>query len=128
MLGAELQAVHKELWEAKEWLVAAQKKSTPPSPCPKTLTRHELTSSLNSPRGESEVGDQGDKAGNEADVGKALTPPQSMGKRSSKVSKADQIEHLLAGGQWEGLRAVRKGGEIQIEVCLSQSSIRNGWY
>ena len=32
------------------------------------------------------------------------------------MSEADQVEHVLAGGQWEGLGAVRKGGEIRIEV------------
>ena len=128
MLGADLQVVRKELQEVKEWLVATQKKSIPSSPRPKTPTRQEPTSPLNSPRGESEVGDQGDKARNEADVGKALTPPWSAGKRSSKVSEADQIEHQLAGGQWEGLGAVHKGGEIQIEVHPSQYSIENGRY
>ena len=128
MLGAELQAACNELWEVKEWLVAAQKKSAPPSPHPKTLMRQELTSPLNSPRGELDVSDQGDKVGNEADVGKASMPPQSAGKQSSKVSKTDQIKHPLAGGQWEGLRTVCKGGEILIEVHLSWSSIGNGWY
>ena len=69
MLGTELQAVHKDLQEVKEWL-AAQKKSVPPSPRLKTPMRQELMSSSNSPRGELEVGDQGDKARNKADVGK----------------------------------------------------------
>ena len=128
MPGAELQAAHKELQEVKEWLVAAQKKSIPPSPCPKAPTRQELTSSPNLPRGESEVGNQGDKARNEANAGKASMLPQSMGKQGSKVSEADQIEHLLAGGQWEGLGAVCKGGEIHIEVHLRRYSIRNGRY
>ena len=70
----------------------------------------------NSQRGESEVGNQGDKVRNKADAGKASTPPQSAGKQSSKVSKVDQTEHPLAGGQWERLGAVCKGGEIRIEV------------
>ena len=116
MPGTELQAAHKELWEAKEWLAATQKKSIPPSPRPKTLMRPELTSSPNSPRGELEVSDQGDKARNEADVGKVSMPPQSTGKQGSKVSEADQIEHQLVGGQWEGLRVVCKGREIHIKV------------
>ena len=128
MPGANLQAARKELQEAKEWLVAAQKKSVPSLPCPKMPTRQEPTSPLDSPRGELEVGDQGNKARNEANVGKASTPPQSVGKQSSKVSEADQIEYRLAGGQWEGLGAVCKGGEIRIKVCLSQYSIENGWY
>ena len=127
MPGTKLQVAHKELQEAKEWL-ATQKKSIPPSPHPKTPTRQELTSSLNSPRGESEVSVQGDKARNEADAGKVFTLPQSMGKQGSKVSEAAQIEHLLAGGQWEGLGAVRKGREICIEVCPRRYSTRNGRY
>ena len=117
MPGTKLQAACKELREVKEWL-ATQKKSIPPSPRPKTPMRQELTSSPNFPRGESEVGDQGDKTRNEADAGKALMPLRSMGKRGSKVSKADQIEHLLAGEKWEGLGVVHKGGEIHIEVRL----------
>ena len=32
------------------------------------------------------------------------------------MSEADQVEHVLAGGQWEGLGVVRKGTEIHIEV------------
>ena len=128
MPGAELQVACKELWEVKEWLVAAQKKSVPPSPCPKTPTRQEPTGSPNLPRGELEVGDQGDKARNKANAGKASMPPQSMGKWGSKVSEADQIEHLLAGGQWEGLRAVCKGVEIHVKVCPRRYSTRNGWY
>ena len=126
MPGAELQAARKELREAKEWLAAAQKKSIPPLPHSKTLMRQEPTSSLNLPRGESEVGDQGNKARDEANVGKVSTLPQSTGKRGSKVSEVDQIEHLLAGGQWEGLRAVRKGREIHIEVRPRWYSIGNG--
>ena len=128
MPGTKLQGVHKELWEVKEWLVAAQKKSIPPSPCPKMLTRPELTSSPNLPRGELEVGDQGDKVRNEANVGKVSTPPRSMGNQGSKVSEANQIEHQLAGGQWEGLRAGHKGREIHIEVRPRWYSIRNRQY
>ena len=75
MPGTKLQVACKELWEAKEWLVATQKKSIPPSPHPKMLTRPELMSPLNSPRGESEVGDQGDKVRNKADAGKASMLP-----------------------------------------------------
>ena len=128
MPGAKLQAVRKELREVKEWLVATQKKSTPLSPHPKMLTRQEPTSPPNLPRGELEVGDQGDKARNEANAGTASTLPRSMGKWGSKVSEADQIEHLLAGGQWEVLRVVRKGREIRIEVRLRQYSIGNRQY
>ena len=127
MPGTELQAVRKELWEVKEWLTAVQKKkSTPSLPHTKTPTAQEPTDVPNSPRGEVEVSGEGDKTREEADMGKASSPPQSTRKRVSKVSKADQVEHVLAGGQWEGLGAVRKGGEIRIEVCPRQSRIGNG--
>ena len=63
-----------------------------------------------------EVGDEDDKAREEAEMGKAASLPRSVKKRVSKVSEADQVEHILAGGQWEGLGAVRKGGEICIQV------------
>ena len=112
MLGAELQVVCKDLWEMKEWLVAIQKKSAPPLPCPKMPTRQDLMNPPNLQRGESEVGDQGDKVRDEADACNTSTLPWSKGKRGSKVSEVDQVEHPLAGGQWEGLGAVRKGGEI----------------
>ena len=128
MPGDDLQAVRKELQEAKEWLVVVQKKSVLPSPCPKTLMRPEPTSPLNAPRGQSEVGDQGDKVRNEADAGKASTPPRSMGKWGSKVSEANQVEHQLAGGQWEGLGVVHKGGEICIKVHSGLCGIGNGRY
>ena len=127
MPGTELQAARKELWEVREWLTATQKKkSTPLSPRAKTPTAQEPTSPPNSPRGESEIGDGGDKAREEADAGKASSPPQSMRKRVSKVSEADQVEHVLAGGQWEGLGVVRKGGEIHIEVHPRLNRIKNG--
>ena len=99
MPGDDLQAARKELWEAKEWLLAVQKKNVPPSPRPEMPTRPELTSPLKVPRGQSEVGDQGDTAKDEADASKATTLPRSMGKQGSKVAKADQVEHQLAGGQ-----------------------------
>ena len=128
MLGDDLQAACKELWETKEWLAAVQKKSVPPLPRPKTPTRPEPTRPPNVPRGQSEVSDQGDTARNEADADKASTPPQSTGKRGSKVSKADQVKHQLAGGQWEGLGAVCKGGEICIKVHSGLCGIGNGRY
>ena len=127
MPGMELQATHKELQEVREWLTAAQKKkSTPSSPRAKTPMVQEPTNPPNSPRGESEIGDRGDKAREEADTGKASSPPQSMRKWVSKVSEADQVEHILAGGQWEGLGAVCKGGEIHIEVRPRPNRIKNG--
>ena len=63
-----------------------------------------------------DVGDEGDQVREEATTDKAASPPRSAKKWASKVSEADQVEHILAGGQWEGLGAVRKGGEIRIEV------------
>ena len=99
-----------------------------PIALPKTPMRPELTSPPNAPRGQLEVGDQGNKARNEADAGKVSMPPRSTGKQGSKVSEADQVEHQLAGGQWEGLRAVHKGGEIRIKVRSGLYSIGNGQY
>ena len=128
MPGDDLQAVCKELRETKEWLAAVQKKSVPPSPRLKTPMRPEPMSPLNAPGGQSEVHNQGDTARNEADTDKASTPPWSMGKRGSKVSEADQVEHQLAGGQWEGLGAVRKGGEIRIKVHSGLCGIGNRRY
>ena len=79
MPGAELQAVCKELREVKNWLTAVQKKkSTPSSLCAKTPTAQEPTDVPNSPRGEVEVSDEGDKMREEADrpdMGKASSPP-----------------------------------------------------
>ena len=128
MPGGDLQTARKELWEAKEWLSAVQKKNVPLSPRPETSARCELTSPLKVPRGQSEVGDQGDTATGEADAGRVTTPPRSMGKRGSKVAEADQVKHQLAGGQWEGLTAVRKGGEIRIQVRSGLRIIGNGWH
>ena len=48
--------------------------------------------------------------------------------RGSKVSEADQVEHQLVGGQWEGLGVVHKGGEIRIKVHSGLYSIGNGRY
>ena len=115
--GADIQAACKELRDVKAWLAAVQqKKQVPVSPRAKTPTAHESTDAPKSPRGEVDAGDEGDKAREEAMTDKAASPPRSTKKRASKVSEADQVEHVLAGGQWEGLGAVRKGGEIRIEV------------
>ena len=115
--GAELQAVRKELRDVKDWLAAVQqKKQAPTSPRAKTPTAQEPTAVPKSPRGEVDVGDEGDKVRDEAVTGEAALPPRSTKKWVSKVSEADQVEHILAGGQWEGLGAVCKGGEIRIEV------------
>ena len=77
------------------------------------------TNSLGSQKDASEAGDPVNKVGDKADEGKRVTPPQSEGRKGSKVAKADQMEHLLSGGQWEGLGAIRKGGEIRVEVSMS---------
>ena len=117
MPGAELQAARKELRDVKDWLAAVQqKKQAPASPRAKTPTAQEPTAVPKSPRGEVDVSDEGDKAREEAVTGEAASPLRSVKKWVSKVSEADQVEHILAGGQWEGLGAVRKGGEIHIEV------------
>ena len=115
--GADLQAARKELRDVKDWLAAIQqKKQAPLSPHMKTPTAQELTDVLKSPRGEVDASDEGDKAREEAEADKAASPPRSAKKWVSKVSEADQVEHILPGGQWEGLGAVRKGGGICIEV------------
>ena len=51
-----------------------------------------------------------------------------MGKWGSKVAEANQVKHQLAGGQWEGLGVVRKGGEIRIKVRSGLCTIGNGWH
>ena len=98
------------------------------SPHAKTPMAQEPTDVPTSPRGEVDAGDEGDKAREEAETGKAASPPQSAKKQVSKVSEADQVEHVLAGGQWERLGAVHKGREIHIEVHPRQRRIGNGQY
>ena len=70
-------------------------------------------------RDTSEAGDPVDNVGDKADKGKRATPPWSEGRKGSKAAEADQMEHLLSGGQWEGLGAICKGGEICVEVSMS---------
>ena len=120
MLGVKLQAAHIELQETREWLVAIQERSKLPTPCKETPTRHEPTNSLGSHKDALEAGDPVDKVGDKADEGKRVTPPRSKGRKGSKVAKADQMQHMLSGGQWEGLGAIRKGGEIHVEASMSQ--------
>ena len=75
LLGADLQAVWKGLREVKDWLMAVQqKKSARLSPCAKTPTAQEPTDVPKSPRGEEEAGDEGIKAREEAETGKAASP------------------------------------------------------
>ena len=115
--GADIQAARKELRDIKAWLAAIQqKKQAPASPHVKTPMAQEPTDGLKSPRGEVDTGKGGDKAREGAAMDKAASPPRSTKKRASKVLEADQVEHILARGQWEGLGAVRKGTEICIEV------------
>ena len=115
--GADIQAARKELRDVKAWLAAVQqKKQAPVSPRAKTPTAQEPTDGPKSPRGEVDASEGGDKAREEAATDKAASPPRSAKKRASKVSEAEQVEHILAGGEWEGLGAVRKGAEIRIEV------------
>ena len=115
--GVGLQAARMELRDIKDWLAAIQqKKQAPASPRAKPPTAQEPTAVPKLPRGEVDVGDEGDQVREEVATGEAASPPRSAKKWVSKVSEADQVEHILAGGQWEGLGAVRKGGEIRIEV------------
>ena len=123
--GADIQAARKELQDVKAWLVAVQqKKQAPASPRTKTPMAQEPTDGPKSPRGEVDAGKEGDKAREEAVMDKAALPPRSTKKWASKVSEADQVEHILAGGQWEGLGAVCKGAEIRIEVRPRRLRIR----
>ena len=111
MPGAELQATRKELWEVKEWLTAAQqKKSTPLSLHTKTPTAREPTDIPNSPRGEVEVGDEGDKAREEADTGKASSPSRSMRKQVSKVSRQIRWSTSWQEGSGKGLGQFARAG------------------
>ena len=74
--SADLQAACKELWEVKNWLTAVQqKKQAPSSPRAKTPTAQELTDVPTSPRGEVDAGEEGDKAREEAETGKAASLP-----------------------------------------------------
>ena len=119
MPGVELQAACKELWETREWLVAVQEQSKPPTPHKEMPTRPKPTNPPGPQKDVSEASDPVDKVGDKADEGKRVTPPRSEGRKGSKVAEADQMEHGLSGGQWEGLSAIRKGGEIRIEVSMS---------
>ena len=123
--GADIQAARKELRDVKAWLaVVQQKKQAPALPRAKTPMAQEPTDGPKSPRGEVDAGEGGDKAREEAATDKAASLPRSAKKRASKVSEADQVEHILAGGQWEGLGAVRKGAEICIEVHPGRLRVR----
>ena len=126
--GVDLQAARKELREVKNWLTAVQQKQVPSSPHTKTPMVQEPTDVPTSPRGEVDTGEEGDKAREEAETGKAALPPRSTKKRASKVSEVDQVEHILSGGQWEGLGVVRKGREIRIEVRPRHPKIGNGQF
>ena len=119
VLGVELQAVRKELWETQEWLVAVLEQSKPPTPRKETPTRRKPTNSQGSHKDALEASDPVDKVGDKADEGKRATPPRSQGRKGSKVAEANQMEHMLSGGQWEGLGAIHKGGEIRVEVSMS---------
>ena len=124
--GADIQAARKELWDVKAWLAAIQqKKQAPTSPRADTPTAQEPTDGPKLPRGEVDAGDGGDQAREETTTDKATSPPRSAKKWASKVSEVDQVEHILARGQWEGLGAVCKGGEIRIEVRSRPLRIRN---
>ena len=75
LLGADIQAVRKELWDVKAWLAAVQqKKQAPASPHADTPTAQEPTDGLKSPRGEVDAGDGGDQAREETVMDKATSP------------------------------------------------------
>ena len=64
----------------------------------KTPMAQEPTDVPTSPRGEVDAREEGDKAREEAKTGKAASLLRSTKKWVSKVSEADQVEHVLAGG------------------------------
>ena len=74
--GADLQAMHKELRDVKDWLVAVQqKKQAPSSLRVKTPMAQEPTDVPKSPRDEVDASDEGDKVREEAEMDKAASPP-----------------------------------------------------
>ena len=76
LLGADLQAARKELREVKDWLTAVrQKKQAPSLLHAKTPMAQEPTDVPMSPRGEVDAGDEGNKVREEAETGKAASPP-----------------------------------------------------
>ena len=75
LLGVDLQAVRKELREVRDWITAIQQKKAPLSLRAKTPMAQEPMDAPKSPRGEVEAGDEGDKAREEAEMGKAASPP-----------------------------------------------------
>ena len=108
MPGAELQAACKELHKTREWLAAMQGQNTP-SPCKEMPASQAPWDLAESQSGELEAGDQAEEC-------RTDMPPRSDGKWGTKVLEVDQVEHLLTGGQWEGLGSIHKGAEIHIEV------------
>ena len=112
MPGAELQAACKELCEMREWLAAIQGQNVLLLPCKETPALQAPLDLADSQSSESEMGDQAEE--HRTDV-----LPQSDRKQGTKVLEVDQVEHLLTGGQWEGLGTIRKGAEICIKVHVA---------
>ena len=133
--GKDIKRARHELQEARLWLATQEKDPAPlvPKMPLKKPVGHQPDPE--SPRGEQAAG-----VGQEGDLWKSpgmmqevrggmpgaptgeeergVIPPVKAGnRRVPKVMQDDQTTHPLIGGVWEGLGAVRKGGEIQIKVC-----------
>ena len=133
--GEEVQVARRELKGARAWL-AAQEVS--PFEAPRTEAQEDW-SCLTTPRWmqgprtgaealrlAQEIMDEVQRGRGKTDtLGAAMATepkvevelPQAAGrKRVPKVAHRDLVEHELVGGSWEGIGAMRKGGEIRIGV------------
>ena len=137
MPGGDLQTACKELREAKEWLLAVQKKNVPPSPRPETSARREPTSPRKVPRGQSEVGDQGDTRQARP------TPAEQLHRLGPRVNGAARLprptrsniswqEDSGRGSEW--CAKVGKSASRCVQDCVSSGMagiekwVRVGWY
>ncbi len=131
----DVKRARRELREARLWLAAQGKCPAPAVPETPLKSPEERQAAPRSPTGEEVAGGgqeggmrespvamqevrggtQGAPTGEEE---REVSPPAKAGnRRVPKVVQDDQTAHPLIGGVWEGLGAVRKGGEIQIKVC-----------
>ena len=88
----------------------------PQSPHKKTPMWQAPPSTPGGQGGDSEAEDTGGTAADDANQERADATPEAEVKRGTKVLEADQVEHPLPGGRWEGLGAVRKGAQIHMRV------------
>jgi hypothetical protein len=132
--GEDVKRARRELREARLWLAAQEKVPAPsvPETPPKEPAGHQPVA--DTPRGEraASVGQEGNSrgspiatqevSGGTPGAGDREASPlvKAGGRRVPKVVQDDQTEHPLIGGAWEGMGAVRKGGEIRIAVSAPQ--------